>query len=155
MFDSVIVTDCVSNLFWWYVHRVNTPLPIVWNMKRMTGFIVTDTTDGSSLRFVMVLNQLVSSHSTDGNFRVRATLDLGCQPKSTVTRACFFFFSRGWNICFCFLGVRRAESTISPILRNNCHDQDSFPHSGDQTPELEFGALNRSPWHRVNPLHSP
>ena len=38
----------------------------------------------------------------------------------------------------------RAESTTSPISRSKCHDRDSNPHSADQTPEIESGALNRS-----------
>ena len=38
----------------------------------------------------------------------------------------------------------RAESTTSPILRGKCHDRDSNPHSTDQPPKLESGALNLS-----------
>ena len=51
---------CINHSIFAHV-RANTHLLTVWNMKKMSGNIVTDMTDDSTRKFVMVSNQQVGN----------------------------------------------------------------------------------------------
>ena len=53
---------CINHSIFAHV-RANTHLLTVWNMKKMSGNIVTDMTDDSTQKFVMVSNQQVGNDS--------------------------------------------------------------------------------------------
>ena len=100
------------------------------------------------LFFIFFIFMQVARHTRpEGHFKVWATIIYfprgRCHLLLGLKQGYPFYSPYGWVSSVRSL-LGRTESTTSPILQSKCHDRDSNPHSADQTPELESGALNRS-----------